>query len=144
MAAASAGVACASGADPVFDLNGFIYSDLRRVKGDIERWKAAFDTMGLSADDQDRIFYRNAINTGLPIMEAPDAADGISDGDKVTVDADSGVIVNETTGAVSLPALPYRNFESRWAAQIGLRLERHEHHRGGGIRRLDLDRVLPS
>lgn len=35
-------------------------SDLRRVKGDIERWKAAFDTMGLSADDQDRIFYRNA------------------------------------------------------------------------------------
>jgi len=46
-----------------------------------------------------RIFYRNAINTGLPIMEAPEAVDGISDGDKVVVDADSGVIVNETTGA---------------------------------------------
>ncbi|TDB39577.1 MAG: 3-isopropylmalate dehydratase small subunit [Actinobacteria bacterium] len=46
-----------------------------------------------------RIFYRNAINTGLPIMEAPDAVDGISDGDKVVVDADSGTITNETTGA---------------------------------------------
>jgi len=47
-----------------------------------------------------RIFYRNSINTGLPIMEAPEAVDGISDGDKVTVDADNGVIVNETTGAI--------------------------------------------
>ncbi len=46
-----------------------------------------------------RIFYRNAINTGLPIMEAPEAVDAISDGDEVTVDADSGVITNETTGA---------------------------------------------
>jgi len=45
-----------------------------------------------------RIFYRNAINTGLPIMEAPEAVDGISDGDRITVDADSGSIVNETTG----------------------------------------------
>ncbi|MBI4048439.1 MAG: amidohydrolase family protein [Devosia nanyangense] len=35
-------------------------SDLKRVPGDIARWKAAFDKMGLSADDQDRIFYRNA------------------------------------------------------------------------------------
>jgi 3-isopropylmalate/(R)-2-methylmalate dehydratase small subunit len=47
-----------------------------------------------------RIFYRNAINTGLPIMEAPEAVDGISDGDTVTVDADAGVITNETTHAV--------------------------------------------
>lgn len=46
-----------------------------------------------------RIFYRNAINTGLPIMEAPEAVDGISDGDEVEVDADAGVIVNKTTGA---------------------------------------------
>ena len=46
-----------------------------------------------------RIFYRNAINTGLPIMEAPEAVDAITDGDEVTVDADSGVITNETTGA---------------------------------------------
>ena len=45
-----------------------------------------------------RIFYRNAINTGLPIMESPEAVDGISDGDQVSVDADAGVIVNETKG----------------------------------------------
>jgi 3-isopropylmalate/(R)-2-methylmalate dehydratase small subunit len=47
-----------------------------------------------------RIFYRNAINTGLPIMEAPEAVDGISDGDTVTVDADRGIITNETTGQI--------------------------------------------
>jgi len=45
-----------------------------------------------------RIFYRNAINTGLPIMESPEAVDGISDGDEVEVDADAGVIVNVTRG----------------------------------------------
>ncbi len=45
-----------------------------------------------------RIFYRNAINTGLPIMESPEAVDGISDGDQVTVDADAGIIINESTG----------------------------------------------
>jgi len=56
-----------------------------------------------------RIFYRNAINTGLPIMEAPEAVDGISDGDVVTVDADSGVITNETTGAV-FQAQPFPPF----------------------------------
>ena len=35
-------------------------SDHRRMKADILRWKAAFDKMGLSADEQDQIFYRNA------------------------------------------------------------------------------------
>ncbi|MGB4440620.1 MAG: 3-isopropylmalate dehydratase small subunit [Coriobacteriia bacterium] len=56
-----------------------------------------------------RIFYRNAINTGLPIMECPEAADGISAGDRVTVDADAGVITNETTGAV-FTAQPFPPF----------------------------------
>jgi 3-isopropylmalate/(R)-2-methylmalate dehydratase small subunit len=56
-----------------------------------------------------RIFYRNAINTGLPIMEAPEAVDGISDGDRVTVDADTGTITNETTGAV-FSAQPFPPF----------------------------------
>ncbi len=56
-----------------------------------------------------RIFYRNAINTGLPIMEAPDAVDGIGDGDRVTVDADSGLIVNETTGE-TYQAMPFAPF----------------------------------
>ena len=45
-----------------------------------------------------RIFYRNAINIGLPILECPAAADGIAAGDRVRVDFDTGVIENLTTG----------------------------------------------
>ena len=45
-----------------------------------------------------RIFYRNSINIGLPIMECPQAAADIKDGDVVSVDYDTGVITNETTG----------------------------------------------
>jgi len=56
-----------------------------------------------------RIFYRNAINTGLPIMEAPEAVDGIGDGDRVAVDADAGTITNLTTGE-SWQASPFPPF----------------------------------
>lgn len=45
-----------------------------------------------------RIFYRNAINIGLPIMECGEAARDIKAGDKVNVDFDTGVITNVTTG----------------------------------------------
>ena len=45
-----------------------------------------------------RIFYRNAINIGLPIIECPEAAAGIAAGDEVEVDFDSGVITNKTKG----------------------------------------------
>ncbi len=45
-----------------------------------------------------RIFYRNAINIGLPIIECPEAAKDIQDGDQVEVDFDSGMIYNRTTG----------------------------------------------
>jgi 3-isopropylmalate/(R)-2-methylmalate dehydratase small subunit len=45
-----------------------------------------------------RIFYRNSINTGLAILECPDAVDAISDGDEVAVDTDAGSIVDKTTG----------------------------------------------
>ncbi|MCR5545269.1 MAG: 3-isopropylmalate dehydratase small subunit [Lachnospiraceae bacterium] len=45
-----------------------------------------------------RIFYRNAINIGLPIIECADAAREIADGDEVEVDFDSGVICDVTTG----------------------------------------------
>ncbi len=43
-----------------------------------------------------RIFYRNAINIGLPILECPAACDGISPGDEVAVDFDTGIITNLT------------------------------------------------
>ena len=45
-----------------------------------------------------RIFYRNAINIGLPIIECPEAAKAIENGDEVEVDFDSGVITNKTRG----------------------------------------------
>lgn len=45
-----------------------------------------------------RIFYRNAINIGLPIIECPEAARGIEAGDEVEVDFDSGKIYNRTKG----------------------------------------------
>ena len=45
-----------------------------------------------------RIFYRNAINIGMPILECPEAAEDIQDGDEVSVDFDTGLISNLTTG----------------------------------------------
>lgn len=45
-----------------------------------------------------RIFYRNSINIGLPIIECPKAAEAIKAGDQVKVDFDSGLITDLTTG----------------------------------------------
>lgn len=45
-----------------------------------------------------RIFYRNAINIGLPIVECPQASKGIEAGDQVEVNFDTGVITNLTKG----------------------------------------------
>ncbi|HET6351076.1 MAG TPA: 3-isopropylmalate dehydratase small subunit [Coriobacteriia bacterium] len=66
-----------------------------------------------------RIFYRNAINTGLPILEAPDAVDGISDGDSVEIDADAGVIKNLSTGQ-TYQAQPFPPFIKDMIEQGGL------------------------
>ena len=55
-----------------------------------------------------RIFYRNAINIGFPILECPEAAEKIQAGDTVSVDFATGVITDETTGetfkATAFPA----------------------------------------
>ena len=45
-----------------------------------------------------RIFYRNAINIGLPIMECPEAAREIEAGDEVRIDFDTGIVENLTKG----------------------------------------------
>ena len=45
-----------------------------------------------------RIFYRNAINIGLPIIECPEAAKAIEAGDEVQIDFDTGVITDITKG----------------------------------------------
>lgn len=47
-----------------------------------------------------RIFYRNAINIGLPILECEEAAEDISDGDEVSVDFKTGVITNHTKNRI--------------------------------------------
>ena len=56
-----------------------------------------------------RIFYRNSINIGLAIVECPLAAEEISEGDRVSVDMDSGVITDLTTGK-SYSAEPFPPF----------------------------------
>ena len=56
-----------------------------------------------------RIFYRNAINIGLPILECPEAADGINAGDEAEVDFDSGVITDITTSK-TYKAQPFPEF----------------------------------
>ena len=45
-----------------------------------------------------RIFYRNATNIGLAIVESPEAADAIAEGNVITADLDNGILHNETTG----------------------------------------------
>lgn len=56
-----------------------------------------------------RIFYRNSINIGLPILECPAASAAIQAGDKVKVDFDTGVITDETTGE-TFQAQPFPPF----------------------------------
>lgn len=56
-----------------------------------------------------RIFYRNSINIGFPILECPEAAEKIRGGDTVSVDFTTGVITDETTGE-SFRANPFPAF----------------------------------
>ncbi len=56
-----------------------------------------------------RIFYRNSINIGLPIMECPEAADAIQEGDEVEVDFSTGIIRDITTGE-TFQAAPFPDF----------------------------------
>ena len=56
-----------------------------------------------------RIFYRNAINIGLAILECEEAADDIKSGDSVSVDFDTGIITNHTTGK-TYKAQPFPEF----------------------------------
>ena len=66
-----------------------------------------------------RIFYRNAINIGLPIIECPEASKGIEAGDEVEVDFDSGVITNLTKG-ISFQGQAFPEFMQKIIAAEGL------------------------
>ncbi len=72
----------------------------------------AIKTSGVScviASTFARIFYRNSINIGLPILECDEASKDIDNGDEVDIDFDSGVITNLTKGK-SYTALPFPDF----------------------------------
>ena len=82
----------------------------------------ALKTAGISciiADSFARIFYRNAINSGLSILECPEAAEAINEGDEVKVDFDSGIITDVTTNQ-TFQAVPFPPFMQELIAQGGL------------------------
>ena len=66
-----------------------------------------------------RIFYRNAINIGLAILECPAASEGIDNGDEVAVDFDTGVITNITKNE-TYQAEPFPPFIKDMIAKGGL------------------------
>lgn len=66
-----------------------------------------------------RIFYRNAINTGLPILESPEAAEKISTGDVIEVDVTKGEIKNLTKNEI-YHALPFPPFMQELISTGGL------------------------
>ena len=66
-----------------------------------------------------RIFYRNAINIGLPILECEQAAEEIQPGDRVDVNFDTGIITDETTGK-QYQAEPFPEFIQRIIRAGGL------------------------
>ena len=66
-----------------------------------------------------RIFYRNSINIGFPILECPEASEAIKEGDIVTVDTETGKITDETTGQV-FEAKPFPPFIQKIVESGGL------------------------
>ncbi len=71
------------------------------------------------AKDFARIFYRNAINIGLPILECPQASENIDDGDKIEIDFDTGVIFNKTKNQ-TYKAEPFPEFMQNLIQKGGL------------------------
>ncbi len=66
-----------------------------------------------------RIFYRNAINIGFPILECPEASEAIKAGDIVSVDTETGTITDETTG-MTFKARPFPEFIKKIIESGGL------------------------
>lgn len=72
-----------------------------------------------------RIFYRNAINIGMPILECEQAAEEIQAGDTVSIDFDTGVISDLTTGK-TYQAEPFPEFIQNIIRKGGLLASLHE------------------
>ena len=87
-----------------------------------EHAPVAIKASGISlviAEDFARIFYRNSINVGLPILECPEAAQKIDEGDEIEADFDTGVIKDITTGE-SFNAKAFPEFIKNIMANGGL------------------------
>lgn len=72
-----------------------------------------------------RIFYRNSINIGMPILECKEAAEGIHEGDEVHIDFKTGIITDKTTGE-SWQAEPFPEFIQKIIDAGGLMLSIRE------------------
>lgn len=82
----------------------------------------AIKTSGISciiAENFARIFFRNSINIGLPILECFEAAKDIEEGNEITVDVITGIITNSTKGKTYL-ATPFPEFMQDIIASEGL------------------------
>ena len=82
----------------------------------------ALKTAGVScviAKSFARIFYRNSINIGFPILECEEAVDGIDEGDQVEVDFGAGIIYNRTKNT-QFQAQPFPEFLQKMIAAGGL------------------------
>ncbi len=66
-----------------------------------------------------RIFFRNAINTGLPIFECPEAVASVREGDEIEIDPAAGVILNRRSGE-SYPVAPFPPFLQELVRRGGL------------------------
>ncbi|MCL2474894.1 MAG: 3-isopropylmalate dehydratase small subunit [Chloroflexi bacterium] len=71
------------------------------------------------ADTFARIFFRNSINIGLPLLESPQAAEDAQSGDELSVDLENGIIINITRGK-TYTAKPYPKFMSQIIKMGGL------------------------
>lgn len=72
------------------------------------------------ADSFGRIFYRNAINLGIPLLVCPNIASSVKNGDVLSVDVQSGAVTNETTG-ISLQAQPLSEYIMNILANGGIK-----------------------
>lgn len=79
----------------------------------------ASGVQAIIADSFARIFYRNAINIGLPIVEHPEATKTINEGDEVEIDFEKGEIANLTTGK-TLTIAPFPPFIQNIVREGGL------------------------
>jgi len=82
-----------------------------------------------------RIFFRNAVNIGLPVVEAPDAVPFIRAGDRIVFDGDTGILTDLTTGR-TWPTRPFPAFVREIIAAGGLvELTRRRLEAAGRLRR---------